>query len=142
MISNNELMRIAAKVAHRIRAITVKDTVPFRTGELRKSIHVSSLGYGYLVGTNKVYARAVHEGRKALVIKPKNKKALYWGGAAHPVKKVFQKARKGKPFFREAVSMFADNIDQEAKSLGIESGVADELKRSLEASGLNVKRIS
>lgn len=140
MIPQNELMRIAARTAQRIRAIVVKETVPFRTGELRKSIHVSRLGSGYLVGTNKVYARAVHEGRKAMIIRPKNGKALYWKGAAHPVKKVFQKARKGKPFFRDAVRIFADNFDDEVRQLGIEDSAAEALKRSLESAGLAVKK--
>ena len=142
MITEAELLRIAARTAQRIRAITVKETVPFRTGELRKSIHVTRYGFDYMVGTNKIYARAVHEGRRAMIIRPKTRKALYWPGAAHPVRKVFQKSRKGKPFFREAVQKFADNLDQEVLTLGIDDAVAEELKTSLEAAGLQVKRIS
>ena len=140
MIPQDELMRIAARVAQRIRAVTVKETVPFKTGELRKSIHVSRFGNGYLVGTNKVYARAVHEGRKAMVIRPKKAKALYWPGAAHPVKSVFQKARKGNPFFRKAVDIFAGDFDDEVQKLGIEDSAAEALKQSLESVGFSVKK--
>jgi hypothetical protein len=38
-----------------------------------------------------------------VTIRPKRKKALFWPGAKHPVKKVTQPPRKGKPFFRWAI---------------------------------------
>ncbi len=136
-----DLQKVAARVAQRLRAIVVKETVPFKTGELRKSIHVSRHGSGYIVGTNKVYARAVHEGRKAMVIRPKNAKALRWqsGRKAFYAKKVFQPARKGKPFFREAVDTFEGNLDNEVKSLEIPDGYARQLAGALKAKGLQVK---
>lgn len=136
-----DLQKAAARVAQRLRAIVAKETVPFKTGELRKSIHVSRYGSGYLVGTNKIYARAVHEGRKAMIIRPKKAKALRWpsGGKAVYAKKVFQPARKGKPFFREAVDIFEGNLDNEVKSLEIPDGYARQLAAALKAKGLRVR---
>jgi len=91
MAGEIDLQKIALRIAHRIRAIAIREKlVPVgkpdpdsgkRTGgELRKSIHVSSVPGGAMVGTNKVYARAVHEGRQALIIRPRRRKALRWKG--------------------------------------------------------------
>lgn len=95
---------IVLQIAERLRDLATEDgRVPFRTGDLRKSIQVELLGRGVAaVGSNLNYARAVHEGRPALVIRAKGKKALFWPGARHPVKAVHQPARVGKPFLREA----------------------------------------
>jgi len=133
---------VAARIAHRIRAIVVETTIPVRTGELRKSVHVTRKGNGkYSVGTNKVYARAVHDGRKAIVIRPKHKKALKWKGAAHPIKKVVQKKRKGNPFFKKAIKQFIGNSKQELQLVApeIKNEVREALARSLKARGIKIK---
>lgn len=163
MADSLDMTRIALKVGQRLRAIVVKETVPIgkgtkswrkttkrgRTvsggvdkqgGELRRSITCTRFAGGAIVGTNKVYARAVHEGRKGMIIRPRRKKALAWNGGNSVVRKVFQPAREGKPFFRKAISMFEDNIGSEAQSLGIEEGAAAELKRALESKGLKVEK--
>lgn len=60
------------------------------TGRLRNSIQQRAQGDGVLVGTNVQYA-AIHQyGGKTrpTVIKPRRKQALFWPGAAHPVKSV------------------------------------------------------
>ena len=127
MAGEIDLQKVALRIAHRIRAIAIREKlVPVgkpdpdsgkRTGgELRKSIHVSSVPSGAMVGTNKVYARAVHEGRQALIIRPRRRKALRWKGGEGKyffAKKVFQPARKGKPFFRSAADLFERNLDKE-----------------------------
>lgn len=159
MADGLDMARIALKVGQRLRAIVVKETAPIgkgskswrkttkrgRTvsggvdkqgGELRRSITCTRFAGGAIVGTNKVYARAVHEGRKGMIIRPRRKKALAWNGGNSVVRKVFQPARDGTPFFRKAISMFEDNIGSEAQSLGIEEGAAAELKRALESKGL------
>ncbi|MCT4593178.1 MAG: hypothetical protein N4A57_02740 [Anaeromicrobium sp.] len=41
------------------------------------------------------YGEILEEGSKPHIIKPKNKKALYWKGAAHPVKQVHHPGTKG-----------------------------------------------
>lgn len=158
-----DLQCIALKVGQRLRAIAVKESVPVgegskswrkttkrgRTvsggvdkqgGELRRSITCTRFAGGAIIGTNKIYARAVHEGRRGMIIRPKRKKALAWNGGNSVAKKVFQPARKGKPFFREAIGLFQDNLDNEVKSLRIEEGAANELKRALENKGIKVEK--
>lgn len=133
------LNRAAGRVAHRIRSIVVERTVPVRTGELRRSITTVRLKpLNWVVGTNKVYARAVHDGRPRVVIKPRKKKALYWKGAKHPVKRVVQPPRKGKPFMRQAVDMFIDTMEQEVRDLlrDFPDQVAGEILRGLKVGRL------
>lgn len=72
------------------RAVMEHGQTLVRTGRLRNSISVKAFPDRALVGTNVKYA-AIHQfGGKtgATVIRPKNKKALFWPGARHPVKMV------------------------------------------------------
>jgi phage gpG-like protein len=156
-----DLRAAAMRIAHRIRAIAVKETIPVgkgskkwtkstrngivegghdkQGGELRRSISVSGLDGGAVVGTNKAYARAVHEGRKAIIIRPKKKRALAWNEGNSAAKRVYQPARSGNPFFRNAVDRFEADFDREARSLGIEEGLAEGLRVSLRNKGLMVR---
>lgn len=123
---------IVLRIAERLRDLATEDgRIPFRTGDLRKSIQVELLGKGVAaVGSNLNYARAVHEGRPALVIRPKNKKALFWPGARHPVKAVHQPARKGQPFLREA----AEEMEREGYGFldrYLTSRVSEELAKEI-----------
>ncbi len=54
------------------------------------------------VGSDSEVARHLEFGTKPHVIVPKNKKALYWPGAAHPVKKVSHPGTPPYPFLRPA----------------------------------------
>jgi phage gpG-like protein len=60
------------------------------SGQLRASITHEVKGNSVLVGTNKEYGAAHQFGAKIPphTIQAKHAKALFWGGAAHPVKKV------------------------------------------------------
>ena len=60
------------------------------TGRLAASIVSSYMATRATVGTNVVYAAIQQFGGKTAprIIYPKNKKALFWPGAKHPVKKV------------------------------------------------------
>jgi phage virion morphogenesis protein len=67
-------------------------------GHLRGSIRDQVQGNTLRVGTNRIYG-AVHQlGGKAHEIKPKNKKALAWPGARHPVRKVMHPGVPARPF--------------------------------------------
>jgi hypothetical protein len=83
--------------------------VPVRTGRLRSSIvsraEGSGRSVGYVVGTNVVYARAIEYGLEEFDIFPKNKKALYWPGARHPVAKVHHPGFEAQPYLRPAIEM-------------------------------------
>jgi HK97 gp10 family phage protein len=82
---------------------------PVDTGRLRSSIvsraEGSGRSVGYVIGTNVNYAAAVEYGTSPHVITPKNKRALYWPGAAHPVAKVNHPGTKAQPFLRPAIEM-------------------------------------
>ncbi|MEU9597152.1 HK97 gp10 family phage protein [Streptomyces sp. NPDC048109] len=93
---------------------------PVKTGRLRSSIvsraERSGRSVGYLVGTNVVYARAIEYGLDEFDIFPKNKKALYWPGARHPVAKVHHPGIEAQPYLRPAIEMteifFRANLSQ------------------------------
>lgn len=133
--------RITLQVAEKLREIAIRQgNVPHYKGDLRKS-HISQ-PYGEhdaILSANTPYARAVHDGRPAITIKPKRKGGLYWKGAPHPMREVHQPARKGNPWLaravedleREGLGFLAPEIGQEA---------ADELAGALRARGLKVRR--
>ncbi len=60
------------------------------TGRLRRSFTRKIGNDQVAIGTNVEYAAALHFGAKVgpHIIKPKHGKALFWPGAAHPVKQV------------------------------------------------------
>lgn len=60
------------------------------TGRLRGSVTSRARHLEAVVGSNVAYARIHQEGGKTppRVIRPKNKKALFWPGARHPVRQV------------------------------------------------------
>ncbi len=133
------MQKYALMIAERLRDhATRQGNVPFDKGDLRKSHVVEPHGRdGAILSANTPYARAVHDGRPAITIKPKRKKALkFKGGFAKSAK---QPARKGNPWLARAV---ADLEREGAGFLAHELGkeVADELTRALKARGLKVRR--
>lgn len=134
-----DLQRLSLQVAERLRDYaTDPGFVPVDTGELRKAHVVQPHGLtDAVLSANTPYARAVHDGRPAITIRPKSRKALLWNGAAHPVRAVKQPARAGNPWLRRAVhTLQADGLDFLANSFGAD--VAAELTKSLRAQGLDV----
>ncbi len=128
--------RIALLIAEKVRDIATRQgNVPFLKGDLRKSLVVHLVGLGKaLLTSNLPYARAVHDGRPQVTIRPKRKKALFWKGAKRPVKKVVQPARDGKPFILEAI----DELQEEG--FGFLDGEVDEMViKKLEKSFRNNK---
>lgn len=88
-------------------AADAASNAPFKTGTLRRSITpiFSESGRGKLkaiVGTNNPYAVFMEFGTRAHLILPVRKKALWWGGAAHPVKSVFHPGTKPYKFLTRA----------------------------------------
>lgn len=103
-LAGKDVTRTTLKVLNRSKVLT-----PVDTGNLRASHQMrltsSVNGVTGEVFTKVKYALAVHEGRRAIVIRPKSKKALafYWHGQ-HMVRKwVHQPARHGKPWLRDAL---------------------------------------
>ena len=70
-----------------------------KTGHLRRGITTDVGNMEVTVHTSNIkYARGVEEGTRSHTIRAKNKKALYWKGAKHPVKQVNHPGSKAKPF--------------------------------------------
>jgi HK97 gp10 family phage protein len=87
------------------------------TGHLRRSIGNFRRGMTVTVHTSNVkYAVIVEKGSKAHVIRPKNKKALYWEGAKRPVKLVNHPGSRAKPFlipaFESEKDKFIENLKE------------------------------
>jgi len=94
-------------VVEEVEARAVKET-PVRTSNLVNSItsHVARGGTQGVVRAVAKYAEYVHEGTGLYgphkrVIVPTTKKALFWPGAAHPVRSV--KGMRPRPFFTLAL---------------------------------------
>lgn len=104
-----------AKTAFRIQA-AARSNVPVRTGRLRQSISVNINPDKTVatIGSNVEYASAVEFGARPHVIKPKTKKALFWKGAAHPVKSVNHPGMQGKFYLTRA---FQDHKEDFIKGL-------------------------
>jgi hypothetical protein len=135
------LQSLSLKVAEKLREIATRQgNVPFDKGDLRKAHVVEPSGKtDAILSANTPYARAVHDGRPALTIKPKRKKALAFKGGRHPVKSVKQPARKGNPWLARAVEdLEREGLGFLAPELGQE--VADELTEALRDRGLKVRR--
>ena len=90
------------------------------TGHLRRGIGNFRRGMTVTVHTSNIkYAVMVEKGTKAHIIKPKDKKALYWKGATHPVKKVNHQGSKAKPYlipaFEKEIPYFVENLKEVVK---------------------------
>lgn len=86
-----------------------KREAPVKRGTLRRSItsRVESGGRRGVIGTNLSYARPVHDGSRAHVIRPRTKRALFWKGAKHPVRMVRHPGTTANPFFARALTRLA-----------------------------------
>jgi HK97 gp10 family phage protein len=80
-----------------------------------------------MAGTNVEYATHVEYGTAPHEIRPKNKKALYWKGAEHPVAVVHHPGTAAQPFLRpgfeavrpKAQKIFKAQVDQSLAKFGV-----------------------
>lgn len=95
-----------------------------------------------VVGTNLKYAKAVHDGSPPHVIRAKNKKALFWPGAAHPVRAVRHPGNKANPYLANALRAEAGAItaDIGAGLADVVEGRAASIRPALEKATLRVLR--
>ena len=90
---------------------TVEGVVPWRSGFLAQTFK-AELSSGMLTWSPTAsYAPFVEFGTAPHVILPKEKKALYWPGAAHPVAKVNHPGTKANQFMERIVAASQDEID-------------------------------
>ena len=86
------------------------------TGHLRRSIATKMGDLEATIHTSNVkYAIIVEKGSKAHIIRPKNKKALYWKGAKRPVKLVNHPGSKAKPYLEPAFESEKDKFIENLK---------------------------
>ena len=88
------------------------------TGHLRRGISTDIKGLGATIHTSNIkYAPGVEYGTRAHIIRAKNKKALYWKGAKHPVKQVNHPGSKAKPFLIPAFNQEKDQFLEKLKEV-------------------------
>ena len=89
-----------------------------KTGHLRRGITTDVGNMEVTVHTSNVkYAIMVEKGTKAHLIKPKNKKMLYWKGASHPVRSVRHPGSRAKPFLEPAFEKEKDQFLEKLKEV-------------------------
>lgn len=107
---------IVQKAINATAAILAKNTtrgeVPWRTGRLLQSFipRISRLQARWSPTAR--YAIFVHEGTKAHAIFPKAKKALFWTGARHPVKRVNHPGSKANRFMERIARKATPEINK------------------------------
>lgn len=92
-----------------------------RTGHARQAIHSGVDQSGddttLYLSHGVQYGVMLEEGTKPHIIKPVNKKALYWPGAPHPVKQVKHPGTKGNPVIGPTIKRNMPQIRKDIRSL-------------------------
>ena len=89
-----------------------------KTGHLRRGISSDINGLEATIHASNVkYAIMVEKGTKAHIIKPKNKKMLYWKGASRPVRQVNHPGSKAKPYLIPAFDKEKDSFLEDLKKV-------------------------
>ena len=100
-IERNAKSSASVKTGHLKRSISTK------IGDMEATIHTSNLKY----------APMVEFGTRPHIIRAKNKKALYWKGAKHPVKQVNHPGSKAKPYLIPAFNQEKDQFLEKLKEV-------------------------
>ena len=100
-IERNAKSSASVKTGHLRRSISTK------MGDMEATIHTSNLKY----------APMVEFGTRPHIIRAKNKKALYWKGAKHPVKSVRHPGSKAKPYLIPAFEKEKDQFLEKLKEV-------------------------
>lgn len=91
----------------------VRKEAPVDHGRLAGSFQLDQVDdLSYRIWSGVEYALAVHEGTKPHVIEPKKKKALYWDGARHPVKRVMHPGTQANPYADRAIEQASSRSDE------------------------------
>jgi hypothetical protein len=88
------------------------DPVPYRTGFLLQSFRFATGRLWARWFPTVSYAIYVHEGTRPHEIYPRNKRALYWEGAEHPVKRVSHHGTKPNPFMEKIANKATGDINK------------------------------
>ena len=108
-------------MAQRLRELGAEEAPRGKTGKLAQAIarhHPEKLQWE--VSEDGVpYGVYVRKGTKPHLIGPRYKKALYWPGAAHPVKLVHHPGTKPNPYHERAWQRGQPEIERQAQELGV-----------------------
>jgi HK97 gp10 family phage protein len=117
--SRDNIQKAVKKSAFNIESQAKKNLASNKsvvTGHLRRSIATKMGDLEATIHTSNVkYAVIVEKGSKAHIIRPKNKKALYWKGAKRPVKLVNHPGSKAKPYLEPAFESEKDKFIENLK---------------------------
>lgn len=90
---------------------TTRETVPWRTGFLVQTFQAAMEGLQLVWKPTASYARFVEFGTAPHMIYPKDKQALYWEGAQHPVKSVFHPGTQADDYMGRIMAASVDEIN-------------------------------
>ena len=111
---HGELSRAIKTSVNMIRTI-MRGEAPNKSGKLSRNIYAKAKGLEGEVGPNldiTPYARWVHDGTDPYIIRPKNKEALYWKGALHPVRLVHHPGLTANPFVERTASQMRRPVQE------------------------------
>lgn len=113
--------RVLAETNRRIKSLLTKASVIVerkakqictrKTGTLARSITHEVEERMARIGTNLKYGPHVEFGTKPHEISAKDKQALYWPGAEHPVRRVQHPGSKEKPYLRPALEQSRKEVE-------------------------------
>ena len=113
-----KVLKNSAMTIQRNAISNLKSNGSVQTGHLRRGIGNFRRGMTVTIHTSNIkYAIMVEKGTKPHIIKPKNKKALYWKGAARPVKQVKHPGSKAKPYLIPAFDKEKDKIIEDLSKI-------------------------
>lgn len=91
-----------------------------RTSHARQSLHSGVEGHGrnftLFLAHGMKYGRFLEEGTPPHIIRPKNKKALFWHGASHPVRQVNHPGTKPYPILEDTLKSNVNKIKRDLLS--------------------------
>lgn len=103
-LAGRDVTRVTLKVLNRAKVLTPVDTGNLRASHQFKLTQTANRVQGE-VFTRVKYALPLHEGRRAITIRPTEKQALafVWHGRPMVRRSVYQPARRGRPWLRDAL---------------------------------------
>ena len=113
----NDVRKVVKNSAFNIER-NAKSSASVKTGHLRRSISTKMGDMEATIHTSNLkYAPMVEFGTRPHIIRAKNKKALYWKGATHPVKQVRHPGSKAKPYLIPAFEKEKDQFLEKLKEV-------------------------
>ena len=113
----NDVRKVVKNSAFNIER-NAKSSASVKTGHLRRSISTKIGDMEATIHTSNLkYAPMVEFGTRPHIIRAKNKKALYWKGASHPVKQVNHPGSKAKPYLIPAFEKEKDQFLEKLKEV-------------------------